>query len=308
MEIPVDSSTRVKAIFNGIFLLFLSLLGFIAIGPFIGLALALLFIETPLIEIEGLLSNLGGSSDGKTLLYFMQAGATFGMFLLPYTYTKLKNKIALSHYSSNKVSPLVIALAGFITVSLMGVNAIVIDWNASLLFPEFMSDFENWARDMEDKGLQMTEWMTSFTDIPTLILSLLIMAVLPGIAEEFVFRGILQKELAIGFNNIHMAIWISAILFSAIHLQFYGFVPRVLLGALFGYLFYWSGNIIIPVFAHFVNNGFTLIMVYLKNNGSVSFDIQNSEAPSLASVLIFSIITFGLVYLFRNQLQKRSHG
>lgn len=308
MEKQEDINLRMKAIFKGIFLLFLSLIGFIAIGPFIGLAFALPFISTPLIEIQALLSDLGASSDGKTLLYFMQAGATLGMLLLPAAYNKLKNKEGIEHYSTKKVGPLIYVLAGLITISFMGVNSIFIEWNVNLNFPDFLKDFEIWARGMEDRGLQMTEWMTSFTDLPTLFLSLFIMAVLPAVAEEYVFRGVLQKELSIGFKNVHLAIWLSAILFSSIHLQFFGFLPRVLLGALFGYLYYWSGNLAIPIFAHFINNGFTLIMVYLNNTDLLTFDIQNSESSSLASVLIFAIITFGLVFLFRNQLLKWSNG
>lgn len=309
METPDNSHHRISSIFNAIFLLFLSLLGFIAIGPFIGLMLAVPFTDASVLELEGILSDLGSSADGMTLLYFMQGGATFGMFILPALYSKFKLKERIIDYAPNNVVPLSILLAGAITIAFMGVNSIFIEWNANLHFPESLSDLEEWARNMEDRGEQMTKWMTSsFTDIPTLIAALFIMAVLPAIAEEYVFRGVVQREFFKGFNNIHVAIWLSAILFSAIHLQFFGFIPRLLLGALFGYLYFWSGNLLVPIFAHFVNNGFTLIMIYLNNTGMLNYDIQNSEAPSLASALIFAIITFGLIYIFLKQHQKTVNG
>ena len=120
-------------------------------------------------------------------------------------------------------------------------------------------------------------------------------AILPAIGEELVFRGMLQPELQRATGNIHAAIWISAIMFSAIHLQFFGFVPRMLLGVMFGYLYYWSGNIIIPMLAHFVNNGFSLLMVYLYQLEIISIDLESGESASPLLVAFFTLITFGLL-------------
>ena len=132
------------------------------------------------------------------------------------------------------------------------------EWNANLSFPDFMSGFERWAKEEEDRLAKITSLITAIDSVPELLLGILVIALLPAIGEELVFRGMIQQELWRGSRNIHLAIWTSAFIFSAIHVQFFGFIPRLLLGALFGYLYYWSGNLLIPMFSHFFNNAFAV--------------------------------------------------
>ena len=75
--------------------------------------------------------------------------------------------------------------------------------------------------------------------------------------------------------TIHIAIWITAFIFSAVHMQFYGFVPRMLLGALFGYMFVWTGSLWVPVLMHFVNNGIAVVVNYLIDNQGLASDSKN---------------------------------
>ncbi|MEL7006274.1 MAG: CPBP family intramembrane glutamic endopeptidase, partial [Bacteroidota bacterium] len=138
------------------------------------------------------------------------------------------------------------------------------------------------------------------------LVAIIVIAVIPAIGEEIVFRGMLQNELHTASKNAHVAIWVSAIIFSAIHMQFFGFFPRLLLGALFGYLYYWSGNLIIPILAHFINNGFSLVLVYLSTGEGLFGNPENTESAPLSTVLIFIIITVGLMYYFRNYFLKRN--
>jgi membrane protease YdiL (CAAX protease family) len=95
-------------------------------------------------------------------------------------------------------------------------------------------------------------------------------------------------------------------IFSAIHVQFYGFVPRVLLGALFGYVYVWSGNIWVPILAHAVNNGFTVLMVWLHHRQMVSVDIENTESVPLTGALISLLLTIGFLAFFRKSNQSPS--
>ena len=97
-------------------------------------------------------------------------------------------------------------------------------------------------------------------------------------------------------GNIHLSIWASAIIFSAIHFQFYGFIPRLLLGALFGYLYYWSGNLLIPMFAHFVNNAFGVIMIYLHRHEITDLNVEDNTAAPLQYVILNAALTVGLLY------------
>ncbi|HMR19324.1 MAG TPA: CPBP family intramembrane metalloprotease, partial [Sphingobacterium sp.] len=83
-------------------------------------------------------------------------------------------------------------------------------------------------------------------------------------------------------NNHHLAIWITAVVFSAIHFQFYGFFPRLLLGAFFGYMMAWTQNIWVPVVAHFINNAsVTLLAFYFTKQGKTYADLQTYESYSI---------------------------
>src|SRR5690606_26747624 len=114
--------------------------------------------------------------------------------------------------------------------------------------------------------------------IPLLLLNIFVMALLPAIAEEFYFRGTLLHILNRVFRNDHLSVWLVAIIFSAIHLQFYGFFPRVLLGAFFGYMLIWTKNIWIPAFAHFVNNATVTVLAFVyARNGKTYEDLQSQE-------------------------------
>ena len=160
-------------------------------------------------------------------------------------------------------------------------------------------------KSMEEKAREMTQVLTNFSSTGRLLVAFLVIAVLPGIGEELVFRGLLQNKLLALTRNPHVAIWVSAALFSAVHFQFYGFLPRMLLGAVFGYLYVWSGNLWVPILAHFVNNAFTLLMVYLYQQKISDYDAEGSMGATLpmvlGSVLLTARILFYLYTYFRNQ-------
>jgi uncharacterized protein len=106
-------------------------------------------------------------------------------------------------------------------------------------------------------------------------------------------------------KNIHVSIWFAAILFSAIHFQFFGFVPRMLLGALFGYIYYWSGNLTLAILAHFVNNGVSVLALYLHQQGAFDFDMESPEAAPVQVVMFAAVVTAGLLYYFYKHFEHR---
>ncbi|QSE98432.1 CPBP family intramembrane glutamic endopeptidase [Fulvivirga lutea] len=299
LENGISDSNASHSITSAFILLILSIIGFTILGPLIGLVISLPFTDASILELQNSISNPANSPDGKVLLYFLQGGATIGMILLPAIYLKLRESDFMRGLNTRVSDPRGIFLSIFITISFMGVNSFFIEWNSELSFPSWMQGFENWARSLEDQAMEMTIFLTNFSSFGDFAIAFIIIAVFPAFAEEYVFRGLLQNRIYQGTGKIHLAIWVSAILFSCIHMQFFGFIPRMLLGAMFGYLYFWSGNFWVPVVAHFTNNGFTLIMIYLANSGAIDYDIQNTESPTLASVGIFTIITVGLVYYFR---------
>lgn len=123
-------------------------------------------------------------------------------------------------------------------------------------------------------------------------LNLFTIAVLPAIGEELLFRGILQQKLEDGIKNSHLAIWITALIFSFIHFQFQGFLPRIFLGAILGYLFVWTRNLWIPIIAHLVYNAGQVLLQYAHQRGALGFDLDEVDVVPLGWVLgsVLSIV------------------
>jgi len=147
---------------------------------------------------------------------------------------------------------------------------------------------------MEDEGAVITQALLTMDDPGTLIFNLLIIAVLPAIGEELAFRGVLQNQIAKSTKNIHTAIWISAFIFSAYHMQFYGFIPRLLLGAFFGYLVVWTGSIWPSIIAHLVNNTSAIVAMYYAQS---SEDLNLGELPQMDASPDFLFAGIGAIIL-----------
>jgi uncharacterized protein len=238
----------------------------------------------------------------KTSLLVMQGvTALFGFLLVPFLVYKAIRQGGIKSYSSEKLSPALLLLTTFIMISFVVVDSVIIEWNKNVVFPDFLKSFEAWARSYEDRLEELTKMFTQFTSFGDFAIAMLVVGVGAGVCEEFLFRGIIQRELQRGTNNIHVAIWVSAFLFSAIHMQFFGFVPRMLLGGLFGYLYYWSGNLLVPMFAHFFNNGFSVLMLYLYQQKIVTLDVEKEEAAPWYAILVFTIIAAALLFLFKRK-------
>lgn len=178
--------------------------------------------------------------------------------------------------------------------------------NSLIHLPEWLSGIEYWMRVKEDDATRITDLLMVSETFWIMILNLLMIAVIPAIGEEFIFRGVFQKILSKLFNSGHLAIWVTAIMFSAIHFQFFGFVPRLILGLVFGYLFFWSGSLWLPVISHFINNAVPVIGAYLagweKINNTTDVSIFRQIILLPAPVLVSIVI---LLY-FRNRSSNKA--
>lgn len=130
----------------------------------------------------------------------------------------------------------------------------IINWNNEMSLPESMSGLEEWFRNSEDRAVHSIAVLQGQHNVINLIVNILIMGLLAGFGEELFFRGAFQRLLTTGGVNHHVAVWSVAFVFSAIHFQFYGFVPRLLLGAYLGYLLVWSKSLWLPIAIHALNN------------------------------------------------------
>jgi uncharacterized protein len=192
----------------------------------------------------------------------------------------------------------ILFLVGILVIGFMPFDAIFIEMNQKLSLPESMKSIQDWMKASEDSVAEMTKFLTDFKNPSQLVVALVVVALLAGISEELVFRGVLQNIALRAFKNPHVAIWFAAFWFSFIHFQFFGFIPRMLLGALFGYLYFWTKNLWIPIFAHVVNNGFTLLMVYLYKNKTVNLDIESTESVPLTTALGSLVLTVIILRFF----------
>ncbi|WP_223834218.1 CPBP family intramembrane glutamic endopeptidase [Spirosoma profusum] len=253
-----------------------------------------------------LATNPATSPDSWYVLMLLQAINHLGTFLLPaLAYWYFIEHRQWDSFNARPLSSVVgFSLVTLIVIAFMPFDGLIIEWNRSLHLPETLAPIEQWIRDKE-KGLEgITKYLTTFQSTGQLLVALLVIAVIPGIGEEVLFRGILQRNLIYWTKNVHVGIWLAAALFSAIHVQFLGFFPRMFLGALFGYLYLWSGNVWVPILAHFVNNGFTVLMVYLHQQRMTSVDIESTESVPIMGSLVAGLVTAGLLVYFRRLNQK----
>jgi uncharacterized protein len=255
-------------------------------------------------EIESLKDAT--NEEMKIPFLFVQGLAAFmGYLVAPYFVFKSLRKKSFSYFLSNPLQVGMLLFTVLIVFSFIVVDSAIIEWNQSIHFPESLKWFEEWARAKEDHLEEITKALTNFKSLSEFAVAFVVVALLAGICEEFLFRGIIQTELFRGTKNIHVAIWLSAIFFSAFHVQFFGFVPRLLLGALFGYLYHWSGNLLVPMFAHILNNGFAIVMVYLYQLKMVGTDIESSETVAPWPVIIgCAITTVALLFFFKKKFHS----
>lgn len=173
----------------------------------------------------------------------------------------------------------------------------ITEWNMNVVFPN--EAFEAWARRSEEGLQEFTAYLTDFQSIQHFVVGLIVIAVLPGIGEELLFRGLLQNVFQKTFNNPHVAIWSAAFIFGAIHMQFYGLVPRMLLGVLFGYLYHWSGNLLLPVIAHLMNNAFVATMLYAAKLSAVELTMEQMDASApWPMVVVGALVAAYLLFFF----------
>ncbi len=193
-------------------------------------------------------------------------------------------------------------IVGLVVISLPIINALMA-WNQTLHLPESMASTEAWMRDKETLLTGLTDTFMNNSSFGGLLINLLLMAVLPAFGEEFIFRGILMKWFSKSMN-IHLAIILSAFIFSAIHIQFLGFFSRFFMGIILGYVFNWSGSLWASIFLHFLNNGMAVVSYFLVARG-----LLNGEPASMGSLentafLMVDILLFiGIMYWFyRNKV------
>ncbi len=273
--------------------LFLALVVFFA-----GVLLAIPFFGTDVLDM---LTQATRRSEGEdvTLLKYFQIVSQVGIFILPpLIFSMLITNRPFKYLWLNRFPDffnLLITVVLVFTI-LPGINWLIAV-NEQLALPNWLSGVEHWMRESEENAARLTEAFLNTKTISGLLLNIFMVAFLASIGEELLFRGVLLRILNNWTRNVHLAVWISAILFSVFHMQFFGFLPRLVLGVVFGYLLVWSGSLWLPVVAHFINNGAAVVVYYFYYNGSGSTPVENFG--SIENDILFAvsiIISVGLMF------------
>lgn len=260
----------------------------------LGLALCGLFLTTML----GILPLHGNS-----LQWTIFAGQNILAFATPAILMwKICFKVAPLHALEADKLPTLRMIGIAILIYIVGMPALnqIVYWNQEMQLPEYLSSFDQWCRDLEKLAEEQTNGLLKSTDLLPTAINILVIGILTGIGEEFFFRGALQRGLIWCRVNPHTAIWTTAIIFSAVHFQFFGFIPRMLLGAFFGYLYWWSSNIWVNSLAHALNNSLVIISTWCINKGYLTEDfdmIGVSDAGFPLSSFISVVATGIIIYL-----------
>lgn len=296
----------------------ISKIGVIALVTLVSVVVALLLSAILAIPVFGIdaftklvSSSMQFNSSNLGLLKYLQVSQSIGMFIIPALILALLFGNGIGSYLMLNKKPILIAvfLAILVVISASPIINVLGMWNAKLSLPSWMSGIESWMRQSEESAAELTELFVRTDKFGVLLINVFVVALVPAIGEEFLFRGVIQRVIGDWSKNKHVAIWITAILFSALHLQFYGFLPRALLGAMFGYLLVWSGNLWLPVIAHFVNNGLAVVAYYLYDIGSIKIDpdtIGTNSSFALAPVIsLIIVLSLFAAFYYQNKNPKR---
>jgi len=227
---------------------------------------------------------IGGNAQSTTSLKCLQFLQTIGTFLLPpvlcaWIWDADHKPLRWLHLDQGANWQTFLLAIAIMICAIPGINLLA-DLNSRVVLPESLAHLEQLFKQQEEAAAELTKRFLEADNIGMLLINIGLMALLPALAEELSFRGTLQQVLkgeglrVTGYGT-HVAIWITAFIFSAIHMQFYGFIPRMLMGAMFGYIFVWTGSLWVPVVMHFTNNGIAVLAYYFLG--------ENSSADTLGA-------------------------
>ena len=271
-------------------ILFLLIFVSVILHTIVAVALTILFSDNgmALIQNQDLTNQVS-----VNYLKLMQLFSGVGLFITPtLLYAHLTNFDFKFTRITRQNTILVFAIMMLITPFV----GLLLEWNMQIPLPEWILRFDLNSEAIVEAFLQMST-------ISDLLYTLIVIAVVPAIGEELFFRGYLQQKIGKWLKNPHTAIVITAFLFSVIHLDPQGIIPRFSLGVLLGYLYYWSGSLWLPILAHFVNNAQAVIFSYplfKVDSGAYSILSETKIDPMLGLFSFASVIL--LLYVFYQNL------
>ncbi len=285
---------------------------FVILVSFLVFMIISVIAALPFVGIESMmkLSSVNEMTNPETMkvLKYFQVVQSFGLFIVPpiilgwLYYGKFLEYLYLDK-SFKSASVLLVFVMMFFAAPFVN---LVGELNANMAFPEWLSGVEQWMKNAEENAEMLTKAFLKVDTTGGLLFNIFMIAMLPAIGEELLFRGVIQRIFTNWTRSNNWGIWISAILFSALHMQFYGFVPRMLLGVLFGYLLVWSGSMWLPVIAHFLNNAIAVIGYFLIDKNLIKPELEDIGSDSGSYYM--AAISLGLIVLFMLMIKRQNEG
>ena len=239
----------------------------------------------------------------------LQSLAAIGTFILPALLAAyLFSSNSKAYLGLDKKAPVPSVIMVFL---LLIIGIPFINWmtfiNQGMHLPASLKSVEDWMKSSEEQASHITEILLGTGTLGDLFSNLFVIAVLPAIGEELFFRGIVQKQFQELANNRTAAIVLTSVLFSALHMQFFGFIPRFVLGMLLGFLYAWSGSIWLSMIAHFINNAGAVILTWLltRNNSGVNPDTIGIEPGQEMLLGISVFMSLAGVWFLKKNLEAK---
>lgn len=263
----------------------------------------LIFFVITMISLPLLIDAFGIDNKSRSGLLLISVYQALIMFIAPsFLAARIVSPRPLS-FLRLSTPPTLLCVLGIIFGYLIALPALnqLIYWNSNISFPESIAYWEQIFREMEDSATNASGIMLDSSTVGGLVINLLVIALLTAFGEELFFRGTLQSASAASGAS-YTAIWVVALIFSAMHFQIFGFIPRLLLGAWFGYLLFWTRSFYAPFIAHFINNGVVVVFSWLQARGVTydfdRFGVVESGFPMPAFISALAFVIF-IVY-FKN--------
>jgi uncharacterized protein len=258
-----------------------------------------------------LLSSMNNITDPSVVkaMKIMQITGQAGMFILPAFLLAYLCSTQPSSFLGLRIK--LPAIQALLIITLIFISLPFINWttelNQSMRLPGGLAGIEKWMQSSEENAGTIMDAFMKDTSVSALIVNILMIAILPAIGEELVFRGVIQKLLSEWTQSNHIGVIVTSFAFAAIHLQFYGFLPRFLLGLGFGYIYVWTKNLWLPILAHFVNNILSVIVEFASRKGWTGVKADEFGRTDSIILIFFSFILVAILLAYLNNHSRLKH-
>lgn len=289
--------------FTKLLLIFLMIL-----GSSIFVTMLFMFAAIPITGIEGFKALITGAISISYLKY-LQVVQAFSVFIFPSLILAwLLSERPWIWLGFRKTKWILLLTSVTLFIVCQPLVTFLANINSHLFLPDFLKPVEDWMRNSEDSASQLVFQFLDTSNPLSMLVNLVMIVLLPAIGEEMLFRGTIQPVIGQWTKNLHWAVWITAFLFSAMHMQFFTFLPRFLLGLLLGYLLVYGKSIWYPIAGHFMNNFLSLVIFYYFRATKPDENPMDSDTNGYNTwmVILSFVLVTALVVFFRKKTGSHS--